>query len=394
MQRLAMVACLVAALPGRADIFVPPPPPGTAPSASTTATAPGAPRSVAERPAEARAPVGNRRVLCGCASSRFLGMKGPTVVGSATHGAWLHGEASVAGYARGDDGALAEASLPYALDVDPRGTGGASRLATIRATGDGAGLLGIRRQQDPTPRDVATVTLSTATTTASATTAPALRALWLEPPETRERRDCGPWRTQRLAFETAQGSVSVEGFVVTDLDTGAQSLVDARHVGAFGIGRVDVCDHGVVVAAQPQRLSIAPVSATGATGLAWEFSHDGTSATPVARLSTPSTADADTIDTPYPVPGIDTQRFSWRSVGGLWILIIVVGVVASLVGFVGWRLKRRRLAEIECVSCHRSVAIDVLDQRTDGFFCPHCGVSGVWKGHDGDVRVTSLRAPG
>jgi hypothetical protein len=392
MQRLALFVCLIAALPGRADRVVPSPPPSPL-TTTTTANEPGPPRPAAERPVEARAPAGNRRILCGCASSRFLGIKGHTVVGRSTHGAWLHGESSIAGYAVGATaGTLAEASLPFALDVDPRGTGGASRLASIRATGEGAGLLGIRRQNDPTPRDVATVTLSSSATSATSTTAPALRALWLEPPEARERRDCGPWRTQRVAFETAQGSVAVEGFVVTDLDTGAQTLVDARHVGAFGLGRVDVCDHGVDVPAHPQRLSIAPVAATGATGLAWEFSHDGTSATPVARLSTPSTADIDTLDTPYPIPGAEPQRFSWRSVGGLWILIVVVGLVASLVGFVAWRLTRRRLAEVECATCHRSVAIDVLDDKTDGFFCPHCGASGMWKGRDGGVRVTSLRA--
>ncbi len=321
-------------------------------------------------------------------------MKGPTVVGTKTHGAWLHGEASMAAFARGEDGALTETSLPFVLDVDPRSTGGASRLATIRATQEGVGLLGIRRLADPTPRDIASVTLAPSTSASPSSPPPVLQAVWLEPPEARERRDCGAWRTQRLAFETAPGSVAVDGFVVTDLDTGAQTLVDARHVGAFGLGRVDVCDHGAVVPEQPQRLSIAPVSATGATGLPWGFSHDGTATMPVQRIQTPETAKSDLLDTPYPVPGIDARRFSWRSVGGFWILIVVGGAAASLVGFVVWRLKKRRLAEVACATCHKTVAVDILDDATDGFFCPHCGASGMWKGRTSDVSVTRLDAEG
>jgi DNA-directed RNA polymerase subunit RPC12/RpoP len=78
------------------------------------------------------------------------------------------------------------------------------------------------------------------------------------------------------------------------------------------------------------------------------------------------------------------------SVGGFWIILVVTGVVASLLGFIAWRLKRRRLAEIVCASCQRSVPVDVLDEKTDGFFCPHCGASGMWKGRRVDVDVTRL----
>jgi DNA-directed RNA polymerase subunit RPC12/RpoP len=78
------------------------------------------------------------------------------------------------------------------------------------------------------------------------------------------------------------------------------------------------------------------------------------------------------------------------SVGGFWILLALTGLVASLLGFVVWRLKRRRLAEVVCASCRRGVPIDVLDEKTDGFFCPHCGASGMWKGRRVDVDVTQL----
>ena len=52
--------------------------------------------------------------------------------------------------------------------------------------------------------------------------------------------------------------------------------------------------------------------------------------------------------------------------------------------------RRRRLAEVICSSCQRGVPIDVLDEKTDGFFCPHCGASGMWKGRRVDVDVTRL----
>jgi predicted RNA-binding Zn-ribbon protein involved in translation (DUF1610 family) len=219
--------------------------------------------------------------------------------------------------------------------------------------------------------------------------APTLKALWLEPVEARERRDCGAWLTQRLAFELAAGSAAVEAFAITD-EAGTVTVVDARHVGAFGIGRVDVCDHGLALNNRPARLTIAPIAALGATGAAWAFSHDGTGTAPVARVSSPPSADEDLLASPYPTPGEPYRPFSWRSVGGMWIIFIATGVVATLLGFVAWRLKRRRLAEVVCASCHKSVAIDVLDERTDGFFCPHCGASGIWKGQRVDVDVTRL----
>jgi len=391
-QRVAFLMLVVAALPVRADVVLPPPPPPpptttTATEAPVDATVDASGTSAADAPA-IRKPKTNQRVLCGCASSRFLGVKGPTAIGAGTHGAWLHGEAAIGAFAAADNGKLAPSTLPFAVDVDARGTGGASRLVKLRATGEGSGLLGITRPGDPGPRDVATVTL--APSSSSSSSPPALQALWLEPAEARERRDCGPWLTQRIAFELVPGSAPVDAFLVTDVDSGERTLVDARHAGAFGIGRVEVCDHGFRVQNRPQRLEIAPVSSTGATGLAWGFAHDGTGTTPVTRLATPPTADPGQLDAPYPVPGAADRRFSWVSVGGFWILLVVTGVVASVLGFIAWRLKRRRLAEVICSSCQRGVPIDVLDEKTDGFFCPHCGASGMWKGRRVDVDVTRL----
>lgn len=328
-------------------------------------------------------------LLCGCASSRFLGATvRPAVVGNGTHGAWLHGESHIAGF-NSIDGKLVPAQVLFAVDADERGTGGVSRLVRLRATGEGAGELAIMRRVEAQPRDVLAATLSTAVSLPTSEP-PQLLAMWLEPVEARDRRDCGPWLTQRLAFEVAPGSVPVDAFAITDLDSGGVTLVDARHVGGFGIGRVAVCDHGFATANAPQRLEVVPVSAVAGSGAPWGFAHDGSGNTPVTRLSSPASADVTKLATPYPVPGEAPFRFSWLSVGGLWILLPLTGLMAALLGFVAWRLKRRRMAEVVCASCHRTVPIDVFDAKTDGLFCPHCGATGIWKGNRVDVHVTRL----
>ena len=217
-----------------------------------------------------------------------------------------------------------------------------------------------------------------------------LGALWLEPVEVRDRRDCGPWVTQRLAWEPAAGSDAVEGFAVKDLDSGVTTLIDIRHVGAFGIGHVSVCDHGVVVGNAPARLEIRPLSALGTTGEPWQFAHDGTGTTPTTRLSSPATADQERIAMPFPVPGTPTRPMSLFSLGGMWIVAPLFGVLCALLGFAVWRFKRRRVVEARCASCAGAVPIDLLDHKTDGFFCPHCGAAGYWKGRGVDVDSTRL----
>jgi hypothetical protein len=372
-----VVGTVVVSSTVRADLAPPPPPPPTSAPAE-----PGAVDTVKVKKPNA--------LLCGCASSRFLGTKvrGPAAVGVNTHAAWLHGETRIDGFTN-TDGKLAPAEAPFAVDADERGTGGASRLIRVRATGDGSFDLGIMRRSDSQPRDVLSAALSPSAT-APSSTPPQVTAMWLEPVEARDRRDCGAWLTQRLAFELAPGSSPIDAFAVTDLDSGAVTLVDARHVGAFGIGRVGVCDHGFGTLNAPQRLEVAPVSALGGTGAPWGFAHDGSGSTPVTRLSSPSSADSQKLETPYPMPGEAPFRFSWLSVGGMWILLPATGILAALLAFIAWRLTRRRMAEVVCASCNRSVPVDVLDHKTDGFFCPHCGATGMWKGNRVDVDVTRL----
>ena len=44
-----------------------------------------------------------------------------------------------------------------------------------------------------------------------------------------------------------------------------------------------------------------------------------------------------------------------------------------------------------CVLCHALIPVDVLDEKTDGFFCPSCGTAGLWKAKGGSaVAVTRL----
>ncbi|HEY1101525.1 MAG TPA: hypothetical protein VGF99_21480, partial [Myxococcota bacterium] len=202
-------------------------------------------------PTHAQTTGGNKRLLCGCASSRFLA-RGTVVVGENTLGAWLHGDTQIDGFAQeAGSPALSPTSLPFQVTPDERGTGGASRLVKIRATDKGEGLLGVVRVGDKAPRDVLRATFTPSASPPP--TAPVVTALWLEPVELRDRRDCGEYLTQRLAYELAPGSAAVEGFVVTDLDDNVSTLVDVRHVGAFGIGHVDVCDHGAALKNAPSR---------------------------------------------------------------------------------------------------------------------------------------------
>lgn len=332
----------------------------------------------------------NKRVLCGCSSSRFLA-KGPATVGELTLGAWLHGETQIDGFQQKDGGAVSPTSLPFQIVPDERLSNGASRFVKVRATDKGEGLLGIVRLGDKAPRDVLKASFSPgASPTAPSSSAPQVEALWLEPVEVRDRRDCGAYVTQRLAYETTPGSAAVEAFAIKNLDTGVTALVDARHVGAFGIGHVATCDHGFAVDTNAARVEIQPLSALGVAGEAWSFGHDGTGTTPVSRLSSPATANAERIAMPFPLPGEPTRPMSWFSVGGIWILVPAFGFACAFIAFIIWKLKRRKMLEVRCVSCGGTVAIDVLDKQTDGFFCPHCGTAGYWKGRGVDVDSTRL----
>jgi predicted RNA-binding Zn-ribbon protein involved in translation (DUF1610 family) len=154
---------------------------------------------------------------------------------------------------------------------------------------------------------------------------------------------------------------------------------------------VPACRHGFPLATEAQTLEVTPVSGTGARGEAWTFRHDGQGLVDVVAVSVPASADRALAALPFPVPGAPVRPFSWVSVGGMWILSALLGLVCGVVGFLFWRFKRRRMQSVRCTSCGTAIPVDVLDNKTDGFFCPSCKKAGVWKGRDGvDVDVTRL----
>ena len=344
----------------------------------------------------AQAPRGkNQRMLCGCASSRFLTRGVVTLDGTNMLPAWLHGETHIDGFAKDENGKLAATTLPIAVHEFPvdNATPGAARLVQVTSTGTGAGFLGMVRPGDLSPKDVVTVTLA-GEWVPNTGAGPRLTALWLAPVEERERKDCGPWTTARIAFELHEGSVAVDGFLIRDGRTGRQSLVDARHAGAFGIGRVEVCDHGFDVA-DTELLEIVPLSSSWGRGELWSFAldpvRDPERQSDPRRIAAPKSADDDLLDTAFPVPGTPTKPYSMVSVGGMWTLSAAGGLLCGSIGFLFWRFKRRRMETVTCSSCNARIPVDVLDEKTDGFFCPSCGTAGLWKGKGRvDVDVTRL----
>ena len=345
--------------------------------ASTTALAGQAPR--------------NQRLLCGCASSRFLD-RGPLDIGEGSLGFWLHGETTIESFEVQEGGKVVPAELPWRIQLfgDDDGVDGenavsadgSSRFGQVAATGTGDGWLGIVRPGDTVPRDLVQGHFSPAK--ASPTLVPKLKALWVAAPEDRERRDCGPWRTQRLAFDLVDGSPDVEAFIINS------TLVDARHVGAFGIGRVEVCDHGAAITPSTTSLEIVPLTATGVRGEAWRFTVDTDASGAVTTTKAPSTVDRDLLDLGFPVPGESRQQFSLLSVGGMWLGLIAAMIVGAVVGFLMVRFKRRKIAQVVCTACGCAVSVDVLDEKADGFFCPTCGTTGMWKGAGKSVEVSRL----
>jgi hypothetical protein len=335
----------------------------------------------------------NQRVLCGCASSRFLA-RGPATIDLAHPlTAWLHGGATLDTFVKDETTQkLSPAPLPVTTTAALSAT--SSQLMQVQATGDASGYLAITRPGDKAPRDVLAITAAASSSMApSPSTPPSLAALWLGAAESRERKDCGTFVTQRVHWQLAENSPDVVALVVKDEDSGAEVVVDARHAGAFGLGYVDVCEHGVEVKTGPQRLSITPVAASLARGGAWGFAHDGTGATDPTRTGVPAGADDDLIETGFPTPAGPEKPISLLSVGGVWTGALGAIGLFGLVGFGFWRLKRRRLVNVACTACGANVPVDVLDDAVDGFFCPTCGAAGMWKQKGSHASPTSERLP-
>lgn len=353
--------------------------------------------------AESRPPVKNPRAACGCPSARILARGPQSLDGGQTVAAWLHDGAELMPFQRNADKPQLLEPIEAPIRFEAFGVAGAvpSSSRLVRAEADGplpAGrFLGVVRRNDPAPRDVVPVSASAGSTTgaapSAAAAAPNVAALWLAPLEERERPGCGAWLTHMIAFELRPGSPAVEAFVVTDTASGRAAVVDARAAGVFGIGNVAVCEQGLPLQAAAMTLDVRPVAASFAIGDAWGFASDGTGATDVDRVAVPRGADAERVAQPFPIPGQDEGGGATHKELAILVMGTVVGgaLVIALLFFVVIPMRKRRIIEITCPSCHSKVPLDALDPKTDGFFCPSCGKAGFWKPAGGEaVDATRL----
>jgi hypothetical protein len=355
------------------------------------------------QPAQAQSAAKNPRLACGCAAARLL-VNGPQDLATTPVAAWLHDGAELLPFQRNSDAPQKldpiEAPIQVTTFQLPSAAGktadpAASRLVRASATAPLATgtFLGVVRPRDSAPRDVVVANAAAATASAPSR-APSVAALWLAPLEERERPACGRWLTHRLAFELNEGSSAIEAFVVKDVDQGDEVLIDVRAVGAFGIGRVDVCSQGLPIDPGPIVLEVRPVSASFGVGEPWVFRSDGTGTTDVVRVSMPADANTDRAAAPFPTPG---QEQGTATVKELAIVVMGVAVggaaLVALALFVLIPMRKRRMVNIKCPSCHSQVPVDALDPKTDGFFCPSCGAAGFWKGKSGTaVAATPLHS--
>lgn len=342
-------------------------------------------------PAQAQAPK-NPRVTCGCPSPRLLG-RGPAVLDdTGTVTAWLHDGARLEPFLQDavNKQKLSAVDAPVELEEfasfgDGTPVGTASRLVRVRATAplEPGTFLGVMRKSDVAPRDVVAISGAGASNSPPPGPPPAVTALWLAPLEQRERNGCGAWLTHMVAFEVADGSPAPEAFLVRNLASDAVALVDARAAGAYGLGRVEVCEQGMPFEGRvPTEIEVRPVSASFGVGAPWRFRSDGTGTTDLTRLSSPPGADPARILEPFPVPGEDDRRGPTTKEIAAAVMGTVVGG-AGILALVFWVIipaRRRRLKDVRCPACGKDIPVDTLDPKSDGFFCPSCGASGIWKG--------------
>lgn len=377
------VAALALAAPAAAD------PPAQAASEQ------GAPAAAdPQKPKPQLGPRKSPRVLCGCPTARFL----ERAATGGTVPVWLHDGAHVDTFVRDSarpDRLLASEVPPTVEELPVAGepVPSQSRLARVRAPEGFGGFLGILRTSETLPKDV--LDLSKGAPAASkAPLAPRLRALWLKPLEARERPGCGAYLTHLVAWEPAEGAAELAALLVRDVATGATALVDVRFAGVYGLGRIDVCEQGIPLAAgAAATIEVRPVSSSLAIGEAWSFASDGNGVVAPARAAVPPEADRDRIEDPFPIPGADDGRSPTLKVISVAVMGVAVSgaAVAALFAWVIIPIRRRRMKDVRCAACGKDIPIDTLDDKTDGFFCPSCGAAGFWKGkHGAEVGVHKL----
>jgi predicted RNA-binding Zn-ribbon protein involved in translation (DUF1610 family) len=358
--------------------------------------------ALALAPPASAEPKKNPRVLCGCPSPRLLG-KGPVVLDDKTAlPAWLHDEARLEAFRQDEVNKqkLTGVDAPIVVEEfnafpDGRRVPTTSRLVRVHATAplEAGTFVGVLRRTDTAPRDVIAVSGPGSAEVPATGVAPQVKALWLAPLEQRDRPGCGTWVTHKIAFELAEGSPAPEAFVVTDDATGTVGLVDARYAGAFGLGRVDVCEQGMpFVAGVATEIEVRPVSSTFGVGEPWRFHSDGTGTTDLGRTASPASADPARIAEPFPIPGADDLRGPTTKEIAAAVMGTVAGGAAlvALFAFVIIPARKRRMKDITCPSCGNGIPVDTLDKKTDGFFCPSCGASGFWRDGKGELSATPL----
>lgn len=347
--------------------------------------------SFAAAPAAAQAPK-NPRISCGCPSPRLLG-RGPAVLDDkGTITAWLHDGARLEAFLQDAENKQKLSAVDAPIDVEEFASFGegapvatSSRLVRARATAplEAGTFLGVLRKNDVAPRDVMAISGPGSAQAPGAGEPPSLKALWLAPLAQRERPGCGTWLTHMLAFEPAEGSPAPEAFLVRERNSDTVALVDGRAAGAFGLGRVDVCEQGLpFTAGTPAEIEVRPVSASFGVGEPWMFTSDGTGVADLVRTRSPSSADAERIAQPFPIPGAADARGPTTKEIAAAVMGGVVGgaTVLALVFWVIIPARRRRMKDIRCPACGKDIPVDTLDKKSDGFFCPSCGASGFWKG--------------
>jgi hypothetical protein len=310
---------------------------------------------------------------CGCATSRFLTTDARTLATDDGAALWLHGRDQLIDV--GDNTIVHE---------EP---GGRSRLMRLRSQQQPPPQPGILRPSDKVAREV----LLPAPVAAQSAPPSYVAAMWLSPLEVQARPSCAvePVTSHRLAVQ-GDGIERIVAFRITNKDQ--TTLVDARHIGAFGIGAMDVCGHGVDVEARvATEFTITPIDIDGHVGASWRFGSDGMGGVP-QRLESPLGRDEDLLSAPFPSPtdgGV--QAVAQKKMSTVVMATTLGG--ALLVAFAAWIIipaRRRRMTTIACPSCRTAIPFDALDPGTDGFFCPRCGAAGVWTGRGKHAAQASL----
>jgi predicted RNA-binding Zn-ribbon protein involved in translation (DUF1610 family) len=296
---------------------------------------------------------------CGCAMSRFLlpATSSPT----AEAHAWLHHDDKLVGL---------EAVTAHTI------TTGGSRWVQLQRTNSDV-RVGILRAGDASPRDGVDLAAAPPPTIQT----PFVDGMWLTPRAHKRRPNCSadPIPTHNLAVQ-GDDVDKIAAYRITNEDDATTTLVDARHVGLFGLGYVEACRHGVPMPAAGATLSITPVDVHGRDGATWQFRVNVDDSIPM-RTVVPAGRDDALLSLPFPVPGEPEPAVDKKSLATT--VMLGVGMAAALVAFVVFLIipaRRRRMTTFACPQCAAGVPYDALDPHTDGFFCPACGTSGMWRG--------------